>query len=112
LLAEQLVSPIRIGTSISGATVLIEFFRLLNRPCRDMTALISQSQDRRLSRSERWALRLHVLYCRACRRFGRQIRLLRDTLQRLAEADNSLETGTAGLSPEARNRIRDHLSRE
>jgi anti-sigma factor RsiW len=83
-----------------------EFFRLLNQPCRDMTALLSRSMDRDLPFSERFAYKVHLLYCTACRRYIRQLRLIRDALRRavdrLAEVDG---LPGAGLSPAARKRI-------
>jgi hypothetical protein len=55
-----------------------------------MTHLASESLDRDLDRLERLALRLHLLYCAGCRRYARQIQLIRSALRRLTtrfEAD-------------------------
>jgi predicted anti-sigma-YlaC factor YlaD len=82
-------------------------WRILNLPCREMARLASESLDRELDPLERFALRLHLLYCRACRRYASQIRLLRTALRRLAtriEAD-PLMPGP-GLPDEVRDRIR------
>ena len=49
---------------------------LLNLPCEGMSRLASESLDRDLGRLERVALRSHLLYCAACRRFQRQIQFL------------------------------------
>lgn len=87
---------------------MIEFLRRLNLPCRDISRLISAAQDQRLSRGERFAVRLHLLYCSACRKFKRQIRYMRETLQALQDADPVTEAGP-GLSPEARERIKRSL---
>ncbi|MEO7386293.1 MAG: zf-HC2 domain-containing protein [Gammaproteobacteria bacterium] len=45
--------------------------------CRDISALISRAMDARLSVSERLRMRLHLALCSACRKFSRQVRLLR-----------------------------------
>ena len=45
--------------------------------CKEATALMSQAQDRPLSRAERLRLRLHLLFCRGCRRFNAQMTFLR-----------------------------------
>jgi anti-sigma factor RsiW len=83
-----------------------DFFRLLNQPCRDMTGLLSRSMDGDLPFSERFAYKFHLLYCTACRRYIRQLRLMRDALRRvvdrLAEIDG---IPGARLSSNARKRI-------
>lgn len=45
--------------------------------CRETTRLISEAQDRRLGLGERLQLRVHLLYCGGCRRFGTQMDVLR-----------------------------------
>ena len=82
-------------------------WRLLNLPCRDMTRLASESLDRDLGRLERIALRSHLLYCTACRRYLRQIALIRRALRRYAthlEIDRAV-TGP-GLPDDVRARIK------
>ena len=69
---------------------LITLWRLLNLPCREMTHLASESLDRDLDRLERVILRAHLIYCSGCRRFLKQIALVRLAASRLAmrtEAD-------------------------
>ena len=69
---------------------LITLWRLLNLPCREMTHLASESLDRDLDRGERIILRAHLLYCSGCRRFLKQIALVRLAASQLAmrtEAD-------------------------
>jgi hypothetical protein len=82
-------------------------WRLLNLPCQGMARLASESLDRELILRERMALRLHLLYCAACRRYERQLRLLRFAMRRLAtrlETDQPLP-GPA-LPVEVRERIK------
>ena len=72
--------------------------------CKDASHLVSQGQDRPLSFRERWNLRIHVWMCSNCRRFERQIALIRRLLRqsgRRAEA----EAADQALSAEARERI-------
>jgi predicted anti-sigma-YlaC factor YlaD len=45
--------------------------------CRDISALVSRAMDARLPVGERLRVRLHLAMCSACRRFARQVRLLR-----------------------------------
>jgi hypothetical protein len=85
-------------------------WRLLNLPCREMTRLASASLDGDLGRLENIALRLHVLYCIGCRRYLRQILLLRRALRAII---THLETGTtlpgSGLPDDVRARIKQAL---
>ncbi len=71
---------------------------LLTLKCDHATHLISDNYQRNLTGVERWALRLHQLSCRYCRRFARQI-------QRLHEAARRLAANDVRLSTEARQRI-------
>lgn len=50
--------------------------------CRDVTRLLSQSQDARLPLVRRIRLRAHLVVCGACARFDAQLRFLRDAMQR------------------------------
>jgi hypothetical protein len=46
--------------------------------CKDISKLISMGMDRELSWSERVRLRLHLLMCRNCTEFDRQIKAIRN----------------------------------
>jgi Putative zinc-finger len=48
----------------------------ITRSCRDVTALVLAEADRTLSVRERLAIRVHMVICKACPRFERQVRLL------------------------------------
>jgi len=72
--------------------------------------LLSESQDRRLSWSRRWALRLHLAMCGLCRTSARQWRALRGALRSYA-GDAAFDDGAARLSEEARGRIRQSLGK-
>ena len=73
--------------------------------CKDASRLVSEGLERRLGLRERWALRLHLWICDNCRRFERQIRLLRRALRRLASGVET-ETQIPELPSAARERIR------
>lgn len=83
---------------------------ILTLSCDEATRLTSAAMDRPLSSVERIGLRLHYLCCRFCRRYRRQLNLLRQLLRRrdahiAADADLS----TLQLAPEVRERIRGAL---
>ena len=74
--------------------------------CKDVTKLVSEAMDRSLPLGKRIGVRLHLLICKFCARYERQLHLIRETARRLAA---TLETpeGSFGdaLSTEARERI-------
>jgi hypothetical protein len=49
--------------------------------CRQVSALVSKGLDKKLSFSERLAVRLHLLICLGCRNFEKQSRFLRQASQ-------------------------------
>jgi hypothetical protein len=76
--------------------------------CEEAAKLISQSLDRPLPVRQRIGLRLHLLMCRVCPRFLRQMRVLRKTATRYPEKVETDETRK--LSEEAREKIRRKLT--
>jgi len=91
-------------------TRLKTIWRLLNLPCREMTRLASASFEGNLSRLERIALKTHLLYCIACRRYLRQIVFVGHALRQIVQ---HVETGAIlpgpGLPDEVRARIKQAL---
>jgi hypothetical protein len=84
---------------------------ILTLSCDESSHLLSDSSDRRLNRVERLALRLHLVTCRNCRRFRRQLQLFREAIDRLVDGTVPESPAAASLSPEARRRIEDALRR-
>ena len=55
---------------------------LLRRTCREAAALMIAREDRALPLADRVALYFHLLACKACPRFERQVLTMRNALQR------------------------------
>lgn len=53
--------------------------------CKETSLLLSQAQERSLSRTERLALRLHLLLCKGCRNFRAQLDVLRIAIRRFRD---------------------------
>lgn len=86
---------------------------ILTLKCEQSTRLVSQSLDGQLGWSERWAVRLHALCCRPCRRYKRQILFLRQALRRGGQSlVEAMLPDQSSLSPQARERIRQALTRQ
>ena len=52
--------------------------------CRQVTRLLSEAQERKLSMRERAALKMHRMMCSACNNFGKQILTLSFVAKRYA----------------------------
>lgn len=55
--------------------------------CRQATQLLSEQQDRQLVFKEQSALQLHVMMCRSCRRFGKQMKILSQLTKEYKKVD-------------------------
>jgi len=78
--------------------------------CKDVTQLISRSMDSSLPVGKRIGVRIHLLICRFCARYEKQLLLIRETVRR-AVATEELPGGLSAeaLSEDARGRIRQAL---
>jgi len=75
--------------------------------CKDVTRLLSESMDHSLPLGKRVGVRLHLLICKFCLRYRRQLLLIRETARRLAATE---DIPGETLSAEARERIRKSLA--
>jgi Putative zinc-finger len=53
----------------------------LMRSCKDVTALVIAREDRELPLAELLALRLHMVICKACPTFERQVLTMRNAMK-------------------------------
>jgi hypothetical protein len=75
--------------------------------CKEVSQLVSQSLDSPLPLRRRFSVRLHLLMCSLCARFRRQMVFLWRASRAFARAEEAGRLPvTAGLSPEARERIK------
>ena len=74
----------------------------LSPDCRSATRLQSETLDHRLKFSQRLGLRIHLILCRWCRRYARQLGFLR----KAAKHCNDPHSPAQPLRPEARERIK------
>ncbi len=89
------------------AKTLLQGLLDLSPNCKTAVRLQSAALERKLP-FRRWlGLRLHVLLCKWCRRYGQQIRLIRHTAQ--THPDKWVKTVPQQLSPAARQRIQAKL---
>jgi hypothetical protein len=76
--------------------------------CRDVSRKVSQSMDEALPLHHRMAVRIHLMMCRYCALFRRQLIMIREICQ--GEDGDRREDGQPDmLSAEAKARIKDAL---
>ncbi len=94
----------------SLASALKAGFRALVPTCRDASRLQSDALDQALPLPKRFGLRVHLLVCKWCRRYGNQIRFLRQAAHEHPDAVNEASPST--LSPDARERLKRTLGKK
>ena len=82
----------------------------LSPNCRQASRLQSEALDHKLPTLQRIGLRIHLLLCKWCRRYGKQIRFLRDAAQE--HPDGLVEPARQKLPDAARERMKQRLRAE
>jgi hypothetical protein len=78
--------------------------------CKDVTRLLSESMDHSLPIGKRVGVRFHLLICKFCARYERQLLLIRETVRRIAAMEDAYGSPIGEhLSEEAKERIRKSL---
>jgi hypothetical protein len=74
--------------------------------CKEVTALVSESLDRRLPIRQRLAMRLHLTMCKLCSRYKRQLLFMRNTYRLYAKRlEDGSGSSPASLSEQSRLRL-------
>ncbi len=79
--------------------------------CREATTLISQSIDDRLPVGRRVALRLHLIMCKLCSRYKRQLVFLGSAIRKYAGKIEDGRLFPAFLTEESRRHLTSLISR-
>jgi hypothetical protein len=83
---------------------LKEGLRRISPNCRETSRLQSESIDHLLTWPQRLGLRVHLLLCKWCRRYGKQIHFLRRASHEYPDQVTGVAPST--LSPESRERLK------
>jgi hypothetical protein len=73
--------------------------------CKAVTRMVSESMDRKLPFYQRMGIRMHLLMCKLCSRYRRQLSFLRETIRLQAASSEDIESAIV-LPPGARERIK------
>ena len=79
----------------------------LSPGCKTASRLQSEALDRKLSMRQRFGLRFHLLLCKWCRRYGKQLAFLHTAAHE--HPDKMADPVPQKLSAEARDRIKEKL---
>ncbi len=79
--------------------------------CKDVSQRVSESMDRSLPFHQRVMIKMHLMLCRYCARFSRQLQTLRDAC-RLEDLHGEDCDHTQALPQAARDRLEQSLSRK
>src|SRR6266481_4456444 len=102
-----------IGSSLAETTMnwLTDTAKALTRgigdlspSCKAATRLQSEALDRKLPLRQRFGLRVHLVLCKWCRRYGKQVTFLRNAAHE--HPDEMADRVPQRLSGEARERIK------
>ncbi len=77
--------------------------------CKEVTLLASESLDRKLTLKERIGLQFHLLMCKLCARYVRQLKFMHQASSGMD--GNHIKGSGAQLSETARDRILNRLDR-
>lgn len=81
--------------------------------CDELTPVMSQSLERKLTLRERTTLKLHLLICMQCQRYLKQLHMMHEALKLKARSEaNNNESAKSGLSDPARERLKEALRKK
>ncbi len=89
-----------------------DIYKILTLRCDESARLLSAEKEIKLRRAERIALRMHLLGCRACRRYKRQLSFIRGFIGNLCKKITSDTSVLPLLHKDAKERIKDALRNE
>jgi hypothetical protein len=81
--------------------------RALSPSCKEASRLQSEALRRPLAFPQRMGLRIHLLLCNWCRRYGTNLRFLKRVVEDVPGEDHCHHSHT--LTPEARERMKQKL---
>lgn len=85
---------------------------LLTPPCEDITRLISKSLDTRLTFREKWQVRIHIIGCKLCHMYQKQLMAMDRMFRKSAEIFKKDQGSSGeGLSKEAYHKIKSEMDK-
>lgn len=92
--------------------ILKNVLLIITLTCDQAAELMSRAQEVTLSGPERWALSLHLLICRLCRKYNRQLKLLRAIMNKIADPRTYEDKTPPIMEPEQNKALQNRLSKK
>lgn len=90
--------------------ILKNVLLILTLTCDQAAELMSRAQEVSLSRPERWALSFHLLICKLCRKYNRQLKLMRAIMNKIADPHTYEDNSPPLMEPEQSKAFQNRLS--
>ncbi len=93
--------------------IMMRGINKLTAPCDIITQEISESLDHKISLRTRLNIRVHIMFCKLCRRYQQQLATMHTLFEQhlKQEEENILPKGPT-LNSEARERIKQNLRKQ
>ena len=79
--------------------------------CKEVSRLMSEMKDHEITWRQRMALRFHLMMCRMCRVYNRQLEMLSRIARQAGDLVMNRGVSEATLPDESKQRIKDTLSK-
>jgi len=90
--------------------ILKNVLLILTLTCDQAAEFMSRAQEVTLSRPERWALSFHLLICKLCRKYKRQLKLLRALMNKIADPGTYEDKTPVLMEPKQSKAFQNRLS--
>jgi hypothetical protein len=90
--------------------ILKNILLILTLTCDQAAELMSLAQEVTLSRPEQWALSFHLLICKLCRKYNRQLKLLRAIMNKIADPSTYEDKIPSLMEPKQSKAFQNRLS--
>jgi predicted anti-sigma-YlaC factor YlaD len=97
----------RIGSFSKLSLSMMNIMGKLLPSCDEVSRLTSKAMDEKLSLREKIGVRFHLMMCKWCRNFHKQMHLLREVIHK--GSNNPPESKKSSLSPEAHQRMEEEI---
>ena len=91
--------------------ILKSVFLILTLKCDESSRLMSQKQETQLNRAERWALGLHLLICKSCRKYKNQLKMLRAIFNKISQPSTYTAEAPSLLDAEQTRSLQKRISK-
>lgn len=92
--------------------IMWPMMKLLGMTCKNAFDLASAQMDMPLTRTDKFRLRIHLLFCGICRKLPAQLANQRAWIRCCNHEESDLRSKGETLTIEARKRIQQHLHKE